>query len=66
MKLMKHFSLEKLFQLTSARVALTYIFLNAQAGRGANLGSFAFRLFSLTSSALDHSATAPPYPNEHK
>ena len=26
---------------------------------GENLGSF-FRLFSLTSSALDHSATAPP------
>ena len=27
---------------------------------GVNLGFFSFRLFSLTSSALDHSATAPP------
>ena len=28
-------------------------------GRGTNLGSFAFHLFSLISSALEHSATAP-------
>ena len=27
-----------------------------------NLGSFGFRLFSLKSSAIDHSATAPPPP----
>ena len=27
-------------------------------GRGANLGSYGFRLFYLTSSALDHLATA--------
>ena len=47
-----------------------FIFLNVQPlstyflrlpRPGANLGSFGFHLFSLASSALDHSATAPPF-----
>ena len=33
-------------------------------GQGGELGSLSLSLFSLTSSALDHSATAPP--NVHK
>lgn len=47
-------------QISGSRVdCAKFFFKIAQAGE-ANLGSFSLRLFSLSSSALDHSATGPP------
>ena len=37
------------------------LFFEDCPGEGANLGSFGFRLFSHSSSALDHSAAAHPF-----